>query len=289
MFNQNIQMVDIDPDHWTNLVRLVRGDLFSKGSSGPRKIRPPTLRMILEDGQVLKAMHGEKGRLFDCRPPAPDDLDGFIEREGLGSVTLIEHGAIRNLMHLVQSRLSLEMNFFDQLLCIYGAIREEMREGGIRVHPRPRLPDVKSNAVSTIIKAVLPPGELMVLVVYSDGDDIRDSSGLPIVTSILLRLNDRSEIDLLTTTDSLITAGLSISGWRDDYKRINELAAEVWKSKVFTGLHVPLSSMPALMKAFMNNQGPKAMQNMRKAGELILDPYPLRLKAMLKMGGLMKR
>ena len=191
-------------------------------------------------------------------------------------------------MHRVQSGLSLDMNLLQQGLLVYGAIREEMGEG-IRIHPRPRMPEVNYMAISTVVRAVLPAAELVILVIYCEDGSIKDSSGLPVITSIITRINDRSEIDLLTTTDSLIARGLHIDDWRRDYKAVNELAGEVWKSKVFLGLHIPLDAVPELIRAGAKNEAPKALLALNKSKDIIIDPFPLRFKAMLKMGGLMKR
>jgi hypothetical protein len=286
MFNQHVELVDIDPEHWVNLTRLISGELLRKESAPPRK-KPASLSMVVENGRVIKAGHSEMGRLRDFDPDL-SDLAALAAKEEVEKVTVVERGTPRRIMHQVQSSLTLDMNFLEQILTIYGAIRSEMGHG-LRLHPRPKMPDLKPGAVSTMLKAVLPAHELLVMVVYSDDGKIRDSSNLPIVTSGILRLNDKTELDLVTTTDSLIARGLSISDWKSGYKRVNELAEQVWNSKVFLGAHIPLSAMPALARAAAHNEAPKALSAMNKSGELILDPFPLRIRALLKMGGLMKR
>ncbi|HUT53734.1 MAG TPA: hypothetical protein VM658_10100 [bacterium] len=286
MFNEHVELVDIDPNHWVNLTKLVSGELLRKESSGPRKPKPASLSLLMENGRVLKAGHSRRGPLQDYSPDL-SDLAALAQREEVEKVSVVERGTPRRIMHQVQSSLSLDMNFLEQILTIYSAIRSEMGHG-IRLHPRPRMPDLKPGAVSTILKAVLASRELLVMVVYSDDGKLRDSSGLPIVTSGIVRINDKAELDLITTTDSLIAAGLSFTDWREGVKRVNELAEKVWKSKVFLGVHIPLSAMPSLVRAAMKNEGPKALSAMNKSGELILDPFPLRVRALLKMGGLMR-
>jgi hypothetical protein len=286
MFNERVELVDIDPNHWVNLTRLVSGELLRKAPSGPRRPKPASLSLLMENGRVLKAGHSQRGPLHDYAPDLTD-LAALAEREEVEKVSVIERGTPRRIMHQVQSSLSLDMNFLEQVLTIYAAIRSEMGHG-IRLHPRPKMPELKPGAVSTILKAMLAARELLVIVVYSDDGKLRDTSGLPIVTSGILRINDKAELDLITTTDSLVSAGLSFSDWREGVKRVNELSERVWKSKVFLGVHIPLSALPALVRSFMKNEGPKALSAMNKSGELILDPFPLRVRALLKMGGLMR-
>lgn len=288
MLSANVEIVDVDPEHWLNLARLASGRLLPRSSKAAAREKPATLRLLVEGDRCLKAGHSQKGRLPDFSSPWLADPEALGKEQGAAKVTIVERGASRRIMHRVQSQLSLDMNFLEQLLVIQGAVREEMGQG-LKIHPRPKIPELKYSAVTTIMKAVLAAGELLVAVIYSDDGKIKDSSGLPIVMSIILRMNDKAEIELLTTTDSLITSGLSVSDWRRDFQRVNDLAQQVWKSKVFLGLHIPLSALPALIRAGMKNEGPNALRAMNKSGELIIDPFPMRVRALLKMGGMLKR
>jgi hypothetical protein len=140
-----------------------------------------------------------------------------------------------------------------------------------------------------VVKGFLPANELIVTVIYDDAGQIRDSSGLPIVTSNIMRLNDKGEISLLTTTDSLITAGLQGRDWTRDFVQVNKLAERVWQSKVLVAFHIPLSALPELIReAHPKRQGPKALLSLRKSGRIIIEPLPLRFRALLQMGGMLK-
>jgi hypothetical protein len=289
MVSERIELVDVDPEHWLNLVRLSRGELMPRGPSKEHKEKPAALSLLVEGGRVIKANHSLEGTIPGYEPKAGlDDLAALAEAEEVDRLTVIERGAPRRIMHNVQSALSLDKNFVEQGLTIYGAIREEMGKG-LRIHPRPKMPDVKYVAISTAVKMALAAGELLVIVIYSDDGKIKDSSGLPIVTSIILKINDRAETELLTTTDSLVSAGLKVNDWKKDYKQVNDLAKKVWDSKVFLGVHIPLSTVPELARAGAKNEGPKALLALHKSGGLIMDPLPLRFKMMLKMGGMMGR
>jgi len=290
MFFQDIQMVDIDPNHWHNLRCLVAGDFSlgkDSGKKGAGKPKPTSLTLVVKDGRCIKAVHSDKGLLKDYQPPVIDDARELAKKEGVSRAAIFEHGAIRRFMHGVQSKLSLDMNYGEQIFVILDALRDEL-DKGFRLYPRPKIPKINYTAVSSMAKGILPANELIVYVIHADDGSITDSSGLPIVTSIIARLNKGAELELLTTTDSLVPHGLKVVDWKKDYKKINALAEKVWGSKVFVAIHAPLSHMPEITRETApDKQGPGGLLAFRKQGKLIIDPLPLRLRAMLKMGGMM--
>jgi hypothetical protein len=289
MLNEDVQIVDVDPEHWLNLIRLTRGDFTRRGEQKkPPRERRGSLRVLVENGRTVKALHSRQGVLAGYQAPVLDDAKALAEAEGADQAMIIERGAPRRLMHRIQSRLTLEMNYVEQVFIVLEEVRAELGQG-LRIHPRPKIPKLAYAPIASVVKGVLPANELIVIAVYSDDGKIRDSSGLPIVMSLIIRFNSRGEIDLITTTDSLIAAGLRVEQWDRDCLKVNELAAKVWGNKVFVGVHIPLSSMSELAyESAPKRQGPKALLSLRKAGKLMLEPFPLRFRAMLSMGGMFK-
>ncbi len=284
MIAEDITLTDLDPAHWNNLIGLGRGKF-----SPPRKKsgKPPKTRLLLiwKGERCLKAIHNKKGVIRGFDFPGIDQLEQIKQREGVDSILAIEHGAPRKMMHRLQSGLSLDSNLVQQGLDTYAEIRKELELGGARSIPSPRLKDVRYSAISTVIKMVFPSNELVIFCLYSEDGKIKDSSGFPIITSGIHRFNKSSEMDLWTTTDSLVSAGLRVEDWKKDYKNINKLASKVWGDKVYLGLHIPLSAMLELSKVKPPKQ-PKLLQEFAKQKKLIIDPFPMRFKMVLKMGGL---
>ncbi|MEO0249882.1 MAG: hypothetical protein ABIN58_10195 [candidate division WOR-3 bacterium] len=287
MFNENVMMVDIDAEHWVNFTRLLSGELLPRPEGRKEKQGRATLRLMVKEGRCVKAIHSEKGILLGYQPPSLDPA-AVARQEGVSRVAILEHGLPRRVMHRVQSRLSLDQNYAEQGLTIYEAIREEVGVG-LKVYPPLKLPKLKYSWVAFGLKRFLPPGHLFLFVVYADEGQFRDSSGLPIVTSGLFRLNEKAELDLWTTTDSLVSRGLvSLSNWREDYRLINALAERTWHSRLFLAGHLPVSVLPRLQAAAQKRNLAATLLRLHEARELILEPFPLRLRGLLKIGGRFK-
>jgi hypothetical protein len=279
MIAENIQIVDLDAAHWERLLKLLGGEYYPH-----RKKQPPraSLRIIHQDGKALKAVHSEKGVIRNFDFPGLDRLEELARREGVAAITCLEHGAMRRFMHQVQSRLSLEGNLVEQGFEVYSCLRKDVIAGSFTRWPRIPLRDLKYSAVATVVKMVLAAGEPVIFAVFDQR--LRDLSGLPILTSLVLRMNKSHEVDLITTTDGLVPLGLKISDWRKDYKNILSLAERAW-GKPFLGIFTDLAGMIALDQ-IPQAQQLKAIMDLEKEKTFILDPFPLRLRMMMKMGGL---
>jgi hypothetical protein len=141
MLNASVEFVDIDPEHWLNLVRLVRGELLpaSPGRERRERRKRTSLQLVWEGEDVLKALHSEKGLLADYRPATLTDPEALAQKEGVDQVIIYERGAGRRFMHRVQSRLTLVMNYVEELLVVLEELGAVMGHG-FHSHPRPKIP-----------------------------------------------------------------------------------------------------------------------------------------------------
>jgi hypothetical protein len=280
MLAENIQIVDLDATHWSRLLKLVAGEFYPHRQKRPAR---PSLRIIHQGGKALKAVHSEKGVLRHLDFPGLDKLEDLARREGVKSIICLEHGAMRRFMHQVQSRLRLDGNMVEQGFEVYACLREEILVRGFVRWPVRPLPEVKYSSVHTMLKMAVPALEPVIFVVFDDKHP--DLSGLPILTSLILRMNKKHELDLLTTTDGLVPLGLKLQDWRKDYKNILLLTEQLW-GKPFLGLFTDLNGITAF-DAIPQPQQAKAFLEFEKNGAFIVEPFPLRLKMMIKMGGVM--
>ncbi|GEM_PF-2014509 len=284
MISEDIQIIDLDATHWNNLLKLFGGEFYEHRPQKKGAGRA-SLRIIHQEGKALKAIHSQKGLLRDFDFPGPDSLEELARREDVKRILLVERSAPRRLMHQVQSRLSLDDNMVVQGLTIYECVRDQFENKGFMVWPERPLRDVKYSAIQAILKMAIPAEELVMLVIFDTEGNTEDLSGFPILTSLVLRFDSKHEIDLFTTTDGLVPNGLTLGkDWRKDYKKILESARKTW-GKVFLGIFTDLAGMAELDKTPMPGQA-KALLEMEKGEKLIIDPFPMRLKMMLKMGGL---
>lgn len=284
MISEDIQILDLDATHWANLIKLSRGEFYEHRKKKQGEGRA-TLVIIHKDGKALKANHSGKGIIRGFDFPGADKLDDLAKREDVQSILLIERGAPRRFMHDVQSRLSLEGNMVQQGLTIYDCIREHVENKGFIMWPERPLREVKYSAVLTMLKIALPTEEVIIIVVFDSEGKAKDLSGFPIVTSLVLGNNSKYELNLISTTDALVPDGLTMGDdWRKDYKNIIQAAKKKW-GKVFLGFFSDVAGMAELDRTPPLKQA-KALLEMEKEKKIILDPFPMRLKMMLKMGGM---
>lgn len=285
MISEDIKIIDLDATHWANLIKLTRGDFYEHRGGKGDKDAAARLTIIHQDGRALKALHSRKGVIRDFDFPGPDRLEELAQREDVKGIFLVARGAPRRLMHEVQSRLSLDNNIVAQGLEIYECVRERFDAGDFALWPPRPLREVKYSAVQTILKMAVPSGEAVVIVVFDPEGKIRDLSGLPILTSLVLRLDKKYELELITTTDGLAGQGVEgINNWRKDYKKIIDAAKKTW-GKIFLGFFADVEGMAILDRTHPTKQA-KVLLELEKEKKIILDPFPMRLKMMLKMGGL---
>jgi len=190
------------------------------------------------------------------------------------------------MMHVLQSRVNLDQNLVEQGFAAYSAVRESMDSGDFTTHPVIPLRNLSYGAVMNIAKLVVPANELFVMVVFDPGRE--DLSGMPIFTSVIMRFNRARAIDFLTTTDGLVPRGLGgIDNWKKDYVKILKLTEKHF-GKVFLAVFADLGAIKEL-GANPPGQMLKAFSAFARQGKLIVDPFPLKLKMLLKAGGLLGR
>ena len=282
MINENIQAVDLDATHIHNLTGLIAAAV-----AGKPKDNKPKLIIIHEHGKVLKAFHSERGAITpELKEVSPERALDLADAYGAGLVLMIEKGGPRRMMHTLQSRVSLDQNLVEQGFAAYSAVRETFGSGDFTTHPVIPLKNLSYAAVVNIAKLVVPANELFVLVVFEPGRE--DLSGLPIFTSVIMRFNRAREIDFITTTDSLVPCGLGvIDNWKKDYVKILKIT-EKHLGKVFLAVFADFDSIKEL-GANPPGQMLKAFSEFAKQGKIIVDPFPLKLKMLLKAGGLLGR
>jgi hypothetical protein len=282
MINENIQVVDLDATHIHNLTGMVAAAM-----AGKPKDNKPRLIIIHEHGKVLKAFHSERGAITqEIKEVSPEKALDLAETYGAGLVLMIEKGGPRRMMHLLQSRVSLDQNLVEQGFAAYSAVRESLGSGDFVTHPVIPLKNLSYAAVVNIAKLVVPANELFVMVVFDPGRE--DLSGLPIFTSVIMRFNRAREIDFFTTTDGLVPLGLGvIDNWKKDYTKILKLTEKNF-GKVFLAVFADLAAIKEL-GANPPGQMLKAFSEFAKQGKLIVDPFPLKLKMLIKAGGLLGR
>jgi len=280
MISENISIIDIDATHWNNLFALISGFIPGRGGKAGKKKARGRLFILHDHGKVLKAFHSEQGAITsELKEIDRDRLPEIAKQFDTTLVVLAEKGAARRMMHLVQSRLSLDQNFIEQGFEVYRSVRESFVAGDFASYPFIPLRDIGYSFVANLLKLAVPAGKSIILVVFDERT--KDLSGLPIYTSLIARFNKNRELDLLTTTDSLAGKGLErIDDLEKEHKKILKLAEKNF-GPVFLGI---FTALPALkeMALVPPKDLLKTFPDLVKQGKLIIDPFPLRLKMAIK-------
>ena len=268
----------IDPEHWRNSAWIVAGDVLPRMvPDGARGI----VRLLIDRGRCLRADHTRRGAL-DCAAINSADLSGVAAAHDAGGVIAFEADLTERLLRRAADGLRPEMDLNAQTPVLIEAARAELG-AGIRIWPEIALKPARPVPLNTAVKTALPAGELLVMVVYSEDGKTRDSSGAPIVTSGILRFDSRPRLDLCATTAAL--PGLAIRDWRADWQKVNDATRRTF-GKIFVAVHLPDAVLPELLAASRTGRGPAVLLDLNRRGRLVIDPFPLRLKMLLKVGKL---
>lgn len=208
MISRDIAVMDVHPDHWTN---LIRGPLAKKPGQGAG-----WLMLIHHDNRVIHAVLGGKPRRDLLGQPV-DDLAALRQRFRASRVVCIEKDFLRRTHTRFDSGLTYDMDYIEQLLTMIAAFRKE-RGSGLRMDPpSPPGPVPPFSLVQFIFNRLWPDNTSILLYVIDEDKET-------IWTSLILRKR-RGDLDLLTTDLHLGPAGLDAGNWKSDMVRLREVAS----------------------------------------------------------------
>jgi len=251
MISRDIAVVDVHPEHWTNLIRGPAGKTPAGGNGW--------LVLVHHDNRVIHAVLGGQPlpRLLG-RPV--DDLASLRHRFQAGRVVCIEKDFMRRTHARFDSSLSYDMDYVEQLLTMVAAFRKE-RGSGLRVDPpTPPGPVPPFGLLQFLFDRLWPDNTSIVLYVV---DEEHES----LWTSLILRKR-RGDLDLLTTDLHLGDSGLAPADWRTDRLRLlAELTARV--APAYLACFCTRDAWARWLAApFRSDVLPE---------DLIVEPYPRRL------------
>jgi hypothetical protein len=241
------------------------------------------LWLVHEAGRVVKVFDSENGIVLPgFKTIDSGHLEQLAQDEGAGLVVALEKNAIAGIAQKILENPGKARGVFEQGFDAYEAVREAFAKGSFKSHPAMQFKEIdrpKIRGLSDIFKAVAPKAELLILAVFDDRPD--PESGLPIFTSLILRLSKNLAIDLIATVDSLVPFGLNqITDWKKDYKLILRLAEKNF-GPVFAGLFTTRAILKEL-SAIPPREGLRTLASLTAEKKIIIDPLPLKLRLLLK-------
>ena len=284
MISEDIKIVDLDDSHLLNLAKALKAELEeSKGGSVPIK---PDLVILHEQGKVEMAFHTERGNLSEeIKEVSAKDLESLAEKYKVSKVFCLEKGALKKMARSLQSGAGPDRGLSEDDFVVYRSSRDGFESGVYDRKPFASTGKINFASMASLAKLAAPSNESMVFVMFDPGS--RDLSGLPIFTSLVLGFNKARQLELVTTTKGLAKHGLdSICDWKTDYKKILK-AAEITFGSAAMGIFAEMDALRGL-KSLPQSQRFRAFMDLIEREKIIIDPFPLKLRLLLKAGGIFR-
>ncbi len=218
--------------------------------------------VVSSEGVVRKAFHTVHGRVRDLEFHGFDRLEGLPELYGAKRVIALRERVLEDLFARASARMHREDDYVAQWLHVIRAIKDEMDDGRIAVHPRPftSVPLPTPQLVRRTLDSVLPDDRSFVLAVWR---------GHSLWTAAILRRR-AGEIDWIAGPDQLLAWTGPLGGdWRRDHRLVSQAAAE-HVAPVHFGLYGDLRSVRRLLRSREAGAWAKAVASR----EVILHPTP---------------
>ncbi|MFH1539398.1 MAG: hypothetical protein ABIH66_10600 [bacterium] len=272
MLSADVQITDINPDHI--------GYFASVLAPQPAPVAPATLFVFYEGNRLIHAVHNRRGPVPGLRFHGAHRLDTLARAYGVDSVVCIERGALPRLSTVIANRVRWDDPFLFQLLAFVDGVRGETG-GGIHFYPslKGKVPRVTPGGVR-FASRFLPREALYTLIVFDNEGGVR--------ASMIIGARG-AEIDLITTTEALgpagpgrvDTAGLPLE---ERVRRINAAAAR--------SLRQPTASFfmdDDVFRHLCAHPRPlAAVRRLHASGWLTINPFPLKLRLLLGLLGLIR-
>jgi len=274
MIHPDVLIRDIGAEGWVNLLSLADGNNLRRLAGRRPKEHKPRSRLfvIYEGDRALKAFHTQRGSVLGgFRWPGPDNLEEVARREGADVVIAAHREAMARGFATYQNKLDLEGDYVGQLIEAYNAFVSRVGRD-VFIYPPRKLRHVSFDVVQRGFRYVIPSNSSLFLYIF-DGDELW--------ASLIVGVTE-NDIDLITTHDALEAQGVKISSWKRDRKKITSAVGNTFR-KPSVGIFCQLG---ALARVLLERKPLPALAEARKRGDIILDPLPWRIKAMLRAGRL---
>ncbi|MEW6775539.1 MAG: hypothetical protein AB1405_04555 [Bdellovibrionota bacterium] len=246
MIAPDAKIIDVDMvqlANWAALFSLRKKPTPSTGRAH--------LLLVVENGEVVKAYHSEKGALEDFRDLGPKHLEEMAQAAGAGKITRIERGALERFWEKFQGSLPYESDFTAQLFTAIRAIRLELGKT-IQVWPG-NFKNIRylSEKFVRVGLSLLPLSKPFVAVVF-------DSCFEGVYASFIVSFEKKGkspELSLWTTTDRIL-AGTKLPG--DFQSAVRTVSTRIQAE----------FGKPALAVYFTRTGAEKFFSNRRKLSEL---------------------
>jgi len=191
MLSKNVEIVDIDPNQYARVARLL---------SPEQGVRGPGLILFYSGSRLFHAVHTRKGTDVSVAFHGPLHLHSLAAQEGVEWVVCLERNAVKRLAAAAQSGVKFADPFSEQGRAVLRALGGELG-AGIHVWPDPGPMLARMQAGMPPVLRRLIPMDIRIVVGVFD-----DEGGL--WASLILELKN-GEAVFISTSDMLEPLGLA--------------------------------------------------------------------------------
>ena len=263
MIAEEPRIVDINGDHWRNLMRLIGGE----GQVPPERKRSWAL-VLTRNGAAVKAIHSERGAIRGYELPPSGRLRRAARELQVDRLAVCEVDAFARIFDAANRAPDYDEDLAKQAIDLanagFAAGRQE-----IRWYPRRpfRWRRLSYRRAQRILGWLVPDGRTLALVVF-DGDGVH--------TSLILG-KEEGHLSLMTTLDSVDLRGLKLDRWRGEVPPLLERIAGA-HGRVHAGLFLQRRTFEEM------RAGPRPLRFLLEArarGTAVIRPFPFRLRLVL--------
>jgi hypothetical protein len=182
MLSRDVEIIDIDPEQYERVARLIPGMPRRQG-----------LFLFYTGNRLLRAVHSRLGPLDGVAFHGPERLDALAREHGADYVVCVERGALNRIAADAQAAVRFEDPLSPQGLAFYNALRNELG-AGLNIFPDPlQKPPRVPARLKQLSRAFFAHDLLALFVVFDDNG---------VWASLIMEIRNR-EIVFLSTTDHL--------------------------------------------------------------------------------------
>ncbi|HHV62857.1 MAG TPA: hypothetical protein GXX51_09490 [Firmicutes bacterium] len=255
MLDRNIMVLDIDHQQWRRLYDLIWGPYRGR----------QRIYVLHDGGRVRKVYHSLLGSLPASGVSVSDPRScgkELAEKYDADETVIIERGKLRRLYAMWENSFKQDEDFDEYLSWFFNMIGEA-QDGAVYIYTRvPNLRGITYEGLRNILTR-LPDGRTAVLSIFHGRE----------VWASLIVGKAGGRVNLVTTTDALVSDGLVITEWKKNYKDILRLV----KAKFgwpYLGVFTTREEFERIWRA--EDQAAAVRQSFLR-GNLILDPVPLEI------------
>jgi len=206
VFSENVRIIDIDPWQWRRLYEIFFPEREKE-----------SIYIVHDKGRVIKAVNskGDLIKVGDLSHPSGEakELQKLYQ---VDYVIILEKRVAKNYFIEIQKGYDFREDMDEYIVKMWQLLSSKVYEGNIVIYSgkgRKLIYEIYKK-LRNFVEEKVPHKSTLVLCVFEDSNSFW--------VSLIIGVENK-KISLITTTDSLVSSGLRIQSWKQDYIQILNL------------------------------------------------------------------